>query len=376
MRRVLALVVLVALALGSGVAIGVAARGGSSSSGPSAQSTQGRIVIPPSSTDTPPSEPLDISEVQARTVNITTTLSGGGAAAGTGMVITASGEVLTNNHVIQNATTITAQIGGVGATHSAHVLGYDVSNDVALLKVDGVSGLKSVSIGNVAAVSVGDPVSAVGNALGRGGVPTVTPGVITALNQTITAADDTGTNAETLTGMIQIQAGIEPGDSGGPLVNAQGQVIGITTAASARAGFFRQQTANVGFAIAINKAVTVAHQIESGRGDANVHVGTRGIIGVNIADLSAGAFGRVSCDTSVASGALVVGVTSGSPAATAGLGQCDVIVSVDGQSIGSASALSSALRDNHAGDKVDLGWVDNTGSRHSARVELIEGPPE
>src|SRR5207302_7735688 len=126
------------------------------------------------------------------------------------------------------------QINGSGPTHDAHVVGTDAADDVALVQIDGVSGLKTVSIGDSSKVSVGDPVVAIGNALGRPGPPSVSQGTVTALGRTITATDQNGGNPETLSNLIQVNASILPGDSGGPLVNGSGSVIGMDTAASAR----------------------------------------------------------------------------------------------------------------------------------------------
>ena len=181
------------------------------------------------------SGPLDTSAIAAKVndaiVNINTTLGQTGRAAGTGMVISADGYVLTNNHVIADATSIQATIGGKGSAHSAKVIGYDVADDVALMKIDGVSNLETITFGDPSKLQAGDPVVAIGNALGKGGTPTATQGKITALNQDVTAGDPGGVS-ETLHGMIQIDAPIQPGDSGGALLNADAEVIGMNTAAA------------------------------------------------------------------------------------------------------------------------------------------------
>ena len=177
-------------------------------------------------------------------VDIDTTLAQGGAAAGTGMVLTSAGLVLTNNHVIENATTINVQVVGSGRTYSATVLGYSVTDDVALLQLQNASGLKTISTGSSSNLSVGQPVVAIGNAGGTGGTPQAVGGTITALNQTITAGDS-GTLSETLNGLIETDANIQPGDSGGALVNTSGKVIGMNTAAAATNG----TATNQGYAI-------------------------------------------------------------------------------------------------------------------------------
>ena len=211
-----------------------------------------------------PSGGLDVTGVAASVdpaiVDITTTLANG-AAAGTGMVLTSSGEVLTNNHVIDGATDIRIQVAGHGVSYGATVLGYDAADDVALLQIDGVSGLTTIAAGDPDGAAVGDAVVALGNALGRGGTPAAAPGSIVALDQTITATDDDGSNPETLRGLIEVDAAIQPGDSGGPLVDAGGTVIGMDSAGSSSGPF--STTAVAGYAVPIDHALAIAHQIES-----------------------------------------------------------------------------------------------------------------
>jgi S1-C subfamily serine protease len=334
---------------------------------------------------------LDVSGIAAKVdpaiVDINTTLANG-AAAGTGMVLTSSGEVLTNNHVIDGAIDIRVQIGGAGPSHSATVLGYDAADDVALLQIDGVSGLKTVTTGDVGQLAVGDPVLALGNALGRGGTPAPAAGSIVALDQTITATDDNGSNPETLDGLIQVDAPIQPGDSGGPLVDANGAVIGMDSAGSST-GRFSQGAAD-GFAIPIDHALTIAHKIESRSPSANVHIGARAILGVEIQDsstMSNGGFGfypwnpfggspDASSGSSLAGGgADVAGVEPNGPADVAGLVAGDTITSLDGNAVGSAADLGSALAPHQPGDRVHVAWTDGTGRQQAATVTLVAGPP-
>jgi S1-C subfamily serine protease len=320
-----------------------------------------------------------VSDVAAKVtpgiVNITTTLATGGEAAGTGMVISSNGLVLTNNHVIDGANTVSVEISSDGSSHSAKVLGYDVDNDVALLQIRNVSDLATVPIGDSSRVSIDDTVVAIGNALGRGGAPTVTSGTVAALNQTITAGDDSGGDTETLHGLIQINASIQPGDSGGALVNADGEVIGMNTAAAA-SGRFSQTTSTVAFAIPINAARSIASQIAAGKSSGSVHIGSRGIMGIrveNTGDSGNGLGGRSNSGSS--DGALVMQVDSGGPADSAGIRSGDVIVAVAGQSVGSTSQLNDAMAQYHTGDKVSVTWSDSSGTRHTATLTLVEGPP-
>ena len=157
-------------------------------------------------------------------------------AAGTGQVVTSSGEVLTNNHVIDGSTSIKATDIGNGRTYTAKVVGYDQTDDIAVLQLQGASGLATVSFGNSSQVTAGQNVVALGNAGGKGGTPSVAAGTVTALNQSITASDEGSGSSENLTGMIETNANIQPGDSGGPLVDTGGQVVGIDTAASTSSG--------------------------------------------------------------------------------------------------------------------------------------------
>ncbi|HYA68614.1 MAG TPA: trypsin-like peptidase domain-containing protein [Acidimicrobiales bacterium] len=340
-------------------------------------------TIPTPSTGSEPNNaPTDINSaaiaarVDPALVDITTTLADGGAAAGTGMVLTASGLVLTNNHVIEEATTINAQVAGTGRTYTANVLGYDVVDDIALLQLQGASGLRTITPGNSTNATVGQPVVAIGNAGGKGGTPTVVAGTITAVNQTITAGDP-GSLSETLHGLLETDAAIQPGDSGGPLVNASGQVIGMDTAASTNS-VFGGSSGNQGYAIGINAALSIANQIKAGATSANIQIGPRAFLGVAVTDSgsssSTGGFGGTGNGSSV-TGAYVERVQSGSAAENAGIGAGDVIVSVGSTTIGSAADLSATLATYHPGDTVTIGWVDPTGASHSASVQLTAGPP-
>jgi S1-C subfamily serine protease len=317
--------------------------------------------------------PLDAQSVAASVnpwvVNIETTLGlQQGGAAGTGIVLTSSGDVLTNNHVIAGSTSITGTDVGNGQTYQATVLGYDRSHDLAVIHLQGASKLRTAAIGDSSKVSVGDGIVAVGNAGGRGGTPAAVSGTVTALEQTITASDENGANAEQLTGLIQVAANIEPGDSGGPLVNAAGQAIGIDTAASTDFRF--QASGGQGFAIPINQAVSVAKEIQTGKASSTVHIGATAFLGVQVTGSNGGGNGSGNGS----GGAVVAGVVQGSPADSAGLSRGDVIISVDGTTIDTPSALTDALIGHHPGDRVTIGWVDQTGQSQRQSVRLTTGP--
>ena len=195
---------------------------------------------------------LSTSQIAAKVspglVDVVSTLGDeNGKAAGTGMVLTSNGEVLTNNHVIDGATSISVTDIGNGHTYKATVVGYDKTKDIAVLQLQNASGLRTVTFGDSSTVSVGQQVVAIGNAEGKGGQPSVVTGSVTALNQSITASDEgSASNSEQLTGLIQTNAPIQPGDSGGPLVNSAGQVIGIDTAASSSSATPTAQAATPG----------------------------------------------------------------------------------------------------------------------------------
>ncbi len=383
---VLAALALVLASAGVGAGVAVALHDNSKSRSfdsantvPTIPSGNGNFVIPgttvPGFGSTPAPTPsgsgtLDMNAIAAKVdpalVNINTTLAQG-RAAGTGMLISSSGEILTNNHVIADSTSIKVTVGGTGPTYTAKVVGYDVTEDVALLQItDKVSNLPTVTFGDPSKISVGDPVVAIGNALGKGGTPQATQGHVTALDQQVTAGDNQG-QSETLEGMIQINAPIQPGDSGGALVDADARIIGMNTAA-AGGGRFNAQASNIGFAIPVDNAVSIVGQIRTGTDTDKVHIGDRALLGVQVQDAS-GQNGPVDA------GAFVVGVQDGTGASAVGMQQGDVLVSLNGKAIADQQALRNALYPFHPGDKVSVGWIDASGARHNADIKLIVGPP-
>ncbi len=292
-------------------------------------------------------------------------------AAGTGLVLTPSGEILTNNHVIEDATSIRVTDIGNGRVYKASVVGYDQGKDIAVLKLLGASGLHTVKLGNSDSAAVGQDVTALGNAGGRGGTPAVATGHITALDVSITASDEGSGTTEQLTGLINDNAPIQPGDSGGPLVNGSGQVIGIDTAAS-NAMEFRSQAQTEAFAIPINEALGLARQIEAGRGSPTVHIGATGFLGVQVEPESR----STNVGSPASAGAVIAEVLPGTPAARAGLAQGDVITSVNRRSVTSPTSLQGALEQHHPGDGVRIGWTSAYGQARSATVILASGPAE
>jgi S1-C subfamily serine protease len=334
------------------------------------------------------------SAQQVGVVDIDTVLGYQSArAAGTGMVLTSNGEVLTNNHVVRDATKITVTVVSTGKSYAATVVGTDATDDVAVLQLTDASGLATIKTADSSTVKVGDAVTGVGNAGGVGGTPSAAAGTVTGLNQTITASDDNGSNPETLTGMIETNAAIEAGDSGGPLYNSANQVVGIDSAASG------SQVANDAYAVPINKALSIASQIESGQSSSTIHIGATPFLGVEMASSAAqrsngssgnglgngfsgngfsgnGSSGNGSSGNGTASGASIAGVVADSPAARAGLAADDTITMLGGTSISSADDLSQAISQHKVGDSVAVGWTDSSGQSHTATVTLIAGPAD
>jgi len=303
-------------------------------------------------------QPKDVQGVLAKVepgvVFIRTQASRGGrffpeSGAGTGMILTPDGEVLTNAHVVAGATSITVTLNGETNARPADLVGSDTAADVALIHIRDASKLATVSLGNSDALTVGDGVIAIGNALALDGGLTVTEGIVSALNRDI--SDQGGS----LQGLIQTDAAINPGNSGGPLVTSNGLVVGMNTAVAGDAQ-------NIGFALAVNKVKPVIDSIR-----ANPSKGSTSTGGT---PSSTGAFLGVTTQADPSGSGLVVGeVVSGSPAEKAGLAVGDVIQSVDGQAIKGNGDLSRTISGHKAGDQVKLTW-SHAGEGRSAQVTL------
>jgi S1-C subfamily serine protease len=331
----------------------------------------------PSSGGTGPADASSIAQrVDPGLVDVNTTIDYGAAqGAGTGMVLTSSGEVLTNNHVIDGATSISVTDVGNGRTYDATVVGYSTTRDVAILKLSGASGLQTVTT-NSARVSVGEEVVGIGNAGGSGGTPSYAGGTITATNQSVTASDELTGTAENLTGMLETNADIQSGDSGGPLTNASGQVIGMDTAGSDTSQF-SAQSGSSGFAIPIGVATAIAQQITAGRSSSTVHVGTTAFLGVQIGQQESGPGSGFGSGATTGNGVQISGVVSGSPAAGSGLAEGDVITAVAGHGVTSQSSLQAVMvNDVKPGQTVTVQYTDTTGQQHTIRVVLTSGPPD
>ena len=417
-------VALVAGALGAGSVVALYHPAANSSAAPSAQpSVRAPVPLPSTAVPMPSSGGTtggSLTKVGQGIVIINTTLQySSERAAGTGMVINAArGLVLTNNHVIENSTKISATVAATGKNFQAKVVGYDVTGDIALIRLENPSGLHQVPLGDSSKVKVGDAVTALGNAEGRNAIVPAA-GHITGVNRTITASDQGGVvTSETLHGMFQTDAGVVSGDSGGPLVNAAGAVIGMDTAGN-NVRFPDQQSA-AGFAIPIKTALSVAREIAAGHASSTISIGYPPFIGIYVGQGTSsdpqqqaaaqqqqnnGGFGGFgggngfggngsagngqgqSCYTNdsnlpvpntiapVNSGTLVIGTICGSPAATAGMTAGSVITSVNGQAIGAPQTVHNALSKFQPGDTVSLTWVTPSGQHKTANMTLTEGPP-
>jgi len=326
-------------------------------------------------------------------------------------VLSSNGLVLTNNHVIKGSTRVVVQPVSGGRKYQALVVGTDNSQDVALLRLIGASGLKTVQVGDSNQVKLGDPVVALGNAGGSGGAPTVTNGTITALRRSITASDAGSGSSERLTGMFQTNAPIAEGDSGGALANAAGQVIAMNTAANSQniGGSGTSQ----GFSIPINRALSIAHLIAQGQGSSTIQIGQPAFLGIAIAsdpnnngpsgagspsqqlrqlqqvaqgNFSGGINSSGRCLPSdstnpvphtiapAKSGTLIAGVFCNEPAATAGAAAGDVITAVDGHSVTSPASLRQVMHQYHPGTTVSLTWIGLNGQQKTGSLKLAAGP--
>ncbi len=267
---------------------------------------------------------------------------------GSGMILTPDGEILTNDHVIANATQIRVTLHGQKTTYPATLLGTDPSYDVALLQVHGPTTLRAVSFGVSSTIQVGEDVLAIGNALALSqSTPSVTEGIISAEGRSIKAGGDNCAGTESLSGLLQTQAPINPGNSGGPLVNSAGQVIGMNTAAATTTSG-DAPTQNIGFAIPIANIRSLISGLRKGG-----TVGTpKAFLGVEVVSVTTAE--RSSWGLTARSGALVVSVFPGAPAALAGIGTGDVIVMFAGRTITTDVSLTVAVRAARPGERVTV----------------------
>ena len=404
--RFLVYIAVAALAAGIGAGITVAMDNHNSVSPPGISSRD----IPVPHDDSGSSAVLNRAKVEDKVepglVDITATLKyASETAEGTGMVINSDGLVLTNNHVIDGATSVSAALVVGGRPFQAQVIGYDSADDVALLQLTGASGLATVSLGNSSQVKMGTAVLALGNAEGRGGV-TPAAGIISGLNRSIQASDEGSKTIEDLNHMLETNAQIQQGDSGGALANNAGQVIGMVTAANTGSG--DQQGGSAGFAIPINSALAIARQIAAGQASSTVAIGLPGFLGVEVAQSNSPSPQQQAADQQRAAngqggsgdqvgggsscvgggvepgapqqiaptgvGALVLGVLCGTAAQAGGLVPGDVITSVDGLAVTTPGSLTTITSKYHPRAVVSITWQGVDGAEHTLQFMLGNGP--
>jgi S1-C subfamily serine protease len=337
------------------------------------------------------------ARIKPSVVDVTATLTyDDETASGTGFVIDAkTALILTNNHVIRDATAVTVTVPATGQSYQAQIVGADVPADIAVLEIKAVPGLTQAPIGDSAGLDAGDGVISFGNQAGAGGSPAVATGVISGTGRTIQAADGASGFSETLHGMLATTAKIEPGDSGGPLAGSAGTVIGMDTAAGTGG-------ASTGYAIPINTAMAAERQITEGRPGPGISFGTDGFLGVVVGssttsspamqraeqhgrgtDAANSRGGCVSTEADVLTptaiapvraGALVIGVLCGTGAASAGIASGDVITEAAGRRIGSSNELTAVVNGSRPGSVVSVTWVSRSGTLRTSQVRLSAAP--
>ena len=268
-------------------------------------------------------------------------------AAGTGMVLTSSGRILTNNHVIAGATTIRVAVPNTTRRYAARVVGYDIADDVAVLQLLRATDLSTVTIGSSAALTVGTSVTAIGNSGGLGRL-IAARGRVIRLKRSITVVNDIG-ERHWLAGVIETSASLRPGDSGGPLLDGAGRVVGMDTAAA---------FGGSAYAIPIATATRITGQIVAGRASSRVHVGATAFLGIRV------------------EGTTVADVVHGSPAQAAGIKPGDLIVSVGGRRVTGEAGITAAVLAHKPGQVVKVVYTDETGAPRTAKVKLASGPPQ
>lgn len=285
--------------------------------------------------------------------SVVTVTSANGGAVGTGVVLSADGEIVTNAHVVNGFADLAVLLSGETEPRAAAVVGLDANNDLAVIRLDDASGVVPAGLARPDDVQVGDDVVAIGYALQLDGAPSVTRGIVSALGRSLETPDGV------LDGLIQTDAAISSGNSGGPLVNARGEVVGINTAVARSGGSVAAN--NIGFAISIAEAMPVIERLRNGEGADGAPIAA-GFLGVDLGDRRDGG-----------AGAVIVGVAPDTPAALAGLQGDDVVVAVGDTPIGGAAGLAAAIRDASPGSELILSVVRN-GESLTVPVTLAERP--
>jgi S1-C subfamily serine protease len=364
LRHIAVLVAAAVVLLGTGAGLTLALTGAGSSS-PSAKAGLYSISPPGGAISAAMTRRL-ATRVDPAVVDINAVIetpSGAADVAGTGMIISPTGEIVTNNHVVENAKTIRVTVPTMHERLVATFVGADPGDDIALVEITGPRPFPAVRFGSSSRVQVGESVLAFGNSLGLGGVASVTAGTVSALNRSITATSETGADAEHLNGMIETDAPIAPGNSGGPLVNGGGFVVGMNTAAATSSN---AAGTPVAFALPINRIVAIVHKIERRIHGGGIVVGRTAYLGIEGATIRLAA-------TSPRGAVNIVQVEPGTPAASAGLEPGDVITAFDGGQATSMRRLSVLIARLRPGSRVAITY-EAGGLRHVVHVTLVPGP--
>jgi S1-C subfamily serine protease len=298
-----------------------------------------------------------LSQAERATVALTTTLDNGATVAGTGVILTSGGEVVTTYNVVNGAVSIAADVSGSASRYAATTFALSPTNGVAVLQLLNASGLPSASIGTSSHVKVGDHVTAIGGTARSGGTAPDRQGAVVALGQTIVAADPDGASPETLHGLIAFNSPLPRSGSGGALIDTSGRLIGLDVTSA----LAPQETAGgggVAFAVPIDRVLSIVHDVNTHTEAPDILQGHGAYLGIEVHE------------SATPPGALVVAVGPGTPAQVARIGRQDVIVSIDGVGVGSVAALRAQLQRHRGGDYVVVGWIDPAGHRHTAAVQL------
>ena len=283
----------------------------------------------------------------------------GSASAGTGIIVSENGYILTNKHVVEGSSDISVVTNDGNSYDNVEIITTDPLSDIAILKISNAKGLKAAELGDSKALNIGQQVIAIGNALGEYD-GTVTSGIISGIGRTVNASSDDGATKETLTDMIQTDAAINSGNSGGPLVNAQGQVVGVNTAVASEAQ-------GIGFAIPISSVKGILKSIAEGK------TPNRAYLGANY--ISVNPQVQKAYNLNVSKGALIKNrngksIISGSPAQKAGLKDGDIITKIDDIEISKNISLGSLIGEKSAGDKVKITYLRD--GKESTSVATLE----
>lgn len=354
-QRVAALVLVLALSVGGGMLGGFIANSTSTNS----SSNNGPLVTAPK-IDQSKIGNTSIAKAAAAiapsVVTITNTTADGGDT-GTGIIVSSDGEIITNNHVVEGSTDLKVRLAGATDAVKATILSTDPGNDLALIKLVNASGLTAATFADPASIAVGDTVVAVGYALALDGGPSVTSGIVSALNRTLTDSDGA------LDGLVQTDAAISSGNSGGPLINLNGQVIGVNTAVYNGGG--QTSANNIGFAIGVAEVQRVVKILRAdATGNNSNSARTQGYLGIALGDRTDGG-----------SGAVITEVQADSPADKAGLKVNDIVIAINGTTVTGQGSLIAVIRDASPGDKVTL-TIDRDGVKKTLNATLVARPAQ